>query len=103
MLPQIAACDLQRYKFLKTHLIDEYVESRKNDIFVNLQASYSCMGISCDNVGYLNSNCVDLVGNVAMAGYLSSVDIHEVSNVDYFSEWMGVSFDLVFLLYETYN
>mmetsp|Transcript_64 Transcript_64/g.114 ORF Transcript_64/g.114 Transcript_64/m.114 type:complete len:1370 (+) Transcript_64:91-4200(+) len=82
VLPQIAACDLQRYEFLKTHLIDDYVESRKNDIFVNLQASYSCMGISCDNVGYLNSNCVDPVGNVPLAGYLPSDDIHEIAKFD---------------------
>lgn len=81
VLPQIAACDWRRYEFLKTHLIDDYVESRKNDVIMNIQASYSCMGITCDQVGYSSSTCVDSVENMALAGYLPAADIREVSCV----------------------
>lgn len=89
VIPLIAGCNEATYAYLRSTLIDnDYDPSKFNDILPKIQGSYSCLGISCGDVGAYKGDvvpeCQDPSDDniVSLAGYLPMSNVFEQSQID---------------------
>ena len=85
VVPLIAGCSPSLYAYLNEKLIvtDQLMVSEEEEIISKLQSSFSCLGISCNDIGtYQGSGveCADPVIRNPLAGYIPSSDVREVSS-----------------------
>jgi len=84
VIPLLAGCDPQKYERLKEMLISQdYQASMFNEIMSLIQQCYSCLGITCDDIGYYAAGvplkCSDPLNPTPIAGYVPATDVREVS------------------------
>ena len=85
LIPLIAGCKDSTYTYLREKLLsplNEYHVSETKDIIAKIQDAYSCLGLSCNDIGDITSSevqCTDRGSHQAMAGYKPMSDVREVS------------------------
>jgi len=92
LVPQVAACNPSTFSYLKDELVDyDWEPNDIEDISIALQGSLSCFGVTCDDIGTLQSDigqvvqpCVGfgLQPGQNMAGYSASTDATEIAKID---------------------
>ncbi|KAL7579330.1 hypothetical protein ACA910_014008 [Epithemia clementina (nom. ined.)] len=86
LLPQIASCDDDLFhQLVQLTIANNVDDSTKDDLVSVLQSSYSCLGLTCDQVGTYVTNVIpecDLSTNTTMAGYQPSVDVRAEARID---------------------
>jgi hypothetical protein len=86
LIPLVAGCKQSTYTYLKEKLLSpsyQYHISETKDIIEKIQDAYSCLGLSCNDIGDLITSevlCVDRDNHQAMAGYKPTSDVREVSS-----------------------
>ena len=82
-LPRIVGCNMAMYQYLEDILINGAYESKMfSSILRSLQGSYTCLGITCDDIGSFDretSSCVDADARAPLASYVPTTDVREVS------------------------
>jgi len=83
VVPLLSDCNPSVFSFLKKKLItSSYTSGDVNDIINALQSTYSCLGLTCDDIGVyqqdLAMKCVDTPDLSPLAGYIPSSDVSEV-------------------------
>ena len=85
-IPLIAGCKTSTYEYLKDKLLSplyDYHISESKDIVAKIQESYSCLGLTCNDIGDMDVSeveCTDRDIHQAMAGYKPTTDVREVRN-----------------------
>ena len=87
IVPQASQCRASRYKRLRNHLLTDFPDFDKTDIFLtDLYDIYACFGLTCDDIGDIASHydfdipeCNSSHENVAMAQYRPTTAVHPVS------------------------
>eukprot|EP00593_Proboscia_inermis_P010055 CAMPEP_0171325306 /NCGR_PEP_ID=MMETSP0816-20121228/116730_1 /TAXON_ID=420281 /ORGANISM="Proboscia inermis, Strain CCAP1064/1" /LENGTH=763 /DNA_ID=CAMNT_0011824461 /DNA_START=15 /DNA_END=2304 /DNA_ORIENTATION=- len=85
VVPLIAGCNPSSYSYLKAILIDgEYHARDFSDVVKALQSSYSCLGLSCSEIGTYNGIACDdrNTAFVSMGGYLPTHNVMEHAKID---------------------
>ena len=86
-IPQVAGCNNSTYAYLLQEFVsNKYATSHFKDITKTLQDSYSCLKITCEDVGSFGTvlpECVDRPSNGVMAGYVPTSNVTEVSGKDF--------------------
>ena len=89
VIPQLSQCRYSNYKFLKEVLLDNlYDPSKFHKTLKALQSSYSCLGLSCQDIGIPHEFGDSALGcNVysdvpVLAGYPAGSDVTEESKID---------------------
>ena len=85
LVPQLSQCRPSLYKKLKERLLDNEIDfGRVPEIIVDLQATYSCFDLTCDDVGEYEekpqSACSDVHNrNPVFAGFSTTSNVRGVS------------------------
>ena len=85
LVPQLSQCRPSVFKRLKEHLLDNPISFASTDeIIKDLQATYSCFGLTCEDIGFYDarpsSGCSDKrVSHPVLAGFSTSSDVKAVS------------------------
>lgn len=84
VVPLLAPCAADTFEYLKKKLItDSYDVSEVDAIISSIQSTYSCLGLTCRDIGTLiemsNPVCSDRAELRPLAGYAPSTDVREVS------------------------
>mmetsp|Transcript_15084 Transcript_15084/g.22013 ORF Transcript_15084/g.22013 Transcript_15084/m.22013 type:complete len:790 (-) Transcript_15084:522-2891(-) len=87
VVPQFAQCRPSVYRRLKSALLEkDYDGSKRNDILTDLQSLYSCLGISCKDIGAYQTDvlgaCGDPPVSFPMAEYIPSSPVREYAELD---------------------
>jgi len=90
VLPLFSACSPSTYLELKDMLIDhDVIEIQKEYIYSKIQSMYSCLGLTCDLVGFMASDdfsrCDDNSDLKSLAGYRYVTDqqiMNRASHID---------------------
>jgi hypothetical protein len=89
VIPQLSQCRYSSYNFLKGVLLDNlYDPSKFHKTLKALQSSYSCLGLSCQDIGIPHEFDDSALGcNVysdvpVLAGYPAGSDVTEESKID---------------------
>lgn len=85
-LPRIVGCNMAMYQYLEDILINGAYESKMfSSILRSLQGSYTCLGITCDDIGSFDretSSCVDADARAPLASYVPTTDVREHAKID---------------------
>lgn len=87
VVPQISACSDPDYTYLKRILIDTvYERSEFHSVLYALQRSYSCLGVTCEEIGAYSINkipiCAETPTDHPLAGYVPKTDIRNQAKID---------------------
>ena len=88
--PLISACSKNTYEFFLDNAVKDDYDSQMNFVFVEyLQRSYSCLGMTCEDVGEYSKGsvptCTDRTKTLSLTGYDASTNIWLVSSLCYLS------------------
>ena len=109
IVPQISACKPSIYRYLKSELIQQtYKSSSFDKILEELQNSFSCLGLSCEDIGAYGEAvpmCQNKPFNSPLAGYTPTGSTESYSKIDLDISQLQIlsllqSYDMAFLLYE---
>ena len=85
--PLISGCSQNTFMYLKENLLEKpYNLIIKNQLIANVQSMYSCLGISCREVGEYNvrgavPECEDPIDVQPLADFDLQVDLLQVSEI----------------------
>ena len=89
ILPQIATCDEKLYVTLVELAVDQDVTAETKDTIIKaIQASFSCLGITCDDVGTYEGGQIPKCDDSIAAGipylteYLPLTDVRRKAHID---------------------
>ena len=87
VVPQMSACRVSTYRRLKEALLDRTYEPTKFvSVLGDLQESYDCLGVSCEDIGAYDTDgvaqCADPPTTFPIAGYSPSSHVHLHSKID---------------------
>lgn len=87
LLPQISSCNRGAYETLLLNAIEDDVSAdTKPSVITAVQSAYSCLGITCEDVGaYAGSRivqCQDPRGPAQLGSYTPTTDVRRLSYID---------------------
>jgi len=85
VVPLIAGCNPSLHAFLKESLITSNFNVVKTEDYIEaLQSVYSCLGVTCEDVGVYQSGakCQDTPTLNPMAGYVPKTDVRKIATLD---------------------
>mmetsp|Transcript_4225 Transcript_4225/g.8581 ORF Transcript_4225/g.8581 Transcript_4225/m.8581 type:complete len:2196 (-) Transcript_4225:58-6645(-) len=87
VVPRLVTCNPSAYEYLKEKLIvGSYVAREEDEIALKLQSVYSCLGITCEDVGFHQDSELDVDCDdeeiAALSGFRTRTDAGEYAKLD---------------------